>query len=136
MELSNCPSCDALFVKNKFRDVCDACYKEEEKKFELVYQYIRKRENRTAVLSQVVEATGVEEDLILKFIKTGKLRTTQFPNLGIPCEKCGKTIREGRMCAECKNSLQSELKHHEQDEARRREIEERDKKGAYFTHRD
>lgn len=136
MELTNCPSCDTLFVKNKFRDVCDACYKEEEKKFELVYQYIRKRENRTAMMSQVVEATGVDEDLIIKFIKSGKLRTSQFPNLGVPCEKCGKIIREGRMCDECSNSLRSELSHHEKQEARRREIGERDKKVTYFTHRD
>ncbi|PLT35712.1 TIGR03826 family flagellar region protein [Bacillus sp. V5-8f] len=136
MELTNCPNCDALFVKNKFRDVCDACYKEEENKYELVYQYIRKRENRTATISQVVEATGVEEDLIIKFVKSGRIRTAQFPNLGVPCEKCGKIVREGRICDECRISLQSELRHYEKEEARKEDIEKRGKSAAYFTHRD
>ncbi|MDQ0218423.1 hypothetical protein ELQ35_03495 [Peribacillus cavernae] len=135
MELTNCPNCDALFAKTKFRDVCDACYKEEEKKFDTVYQYIRKRENRMAMISQVVEATGVDESLIIKFVKTGKLRTSQFPNLGVLCEQCGTLTREGRLCNSCSTSLRSELNLHEQEEARRREIEIKEKRTTYFTHK-
>ncbi|PLS17862.1 hypothetical protein CVD28_09200 [Bacillus sp. M6-12] len=135
-DLNNCPNCDALFVRTKFRDVCDACYKQEEKEYEKVYQYIRKRENRTATLVQVVENTGVDEDLVVKFIKTGKLRTSQFPNLGIKCDKCGTTIKEGRLCVNCQNALKSQLGQFEKEEARRKEIEERGKKGAYYTHLD
>ncbi|WP_367946569.1 TIGR03826 family flagellar region protein [Bacillus sp. V59.32b] len=135
MELTNCPNCDTLFVKSKFRDVCESCYKEEEKNFEKVYQFIRKRENRSALMPQVVEATGVDEDLIIKFIKTGKLRVSQFPNLGTPCEKCGKVTQNGRMCDDCSGSLRSELKQFEKEETRRLEIEKRDKSATYYTHK-
>jgi flagellar operon protein (TIGR03826 family) len=135
MELSNCPKCDALFVKNKFRDVCDACYKQEEKDFDKVYQFIRKRENRTATMSQVVEATGVQEELIIKFVKTGRLRTSMFPNLGVPCEKCGRLTRDGRLCGGCSGTLQSELTQFENEETRRRELADLDKKATYFTHK-
>ncbi|MFJ7639485.1 MAG: TIGR03826 family flagellar region protein [Peribacillus sp.] len=133
MDLFNCPNCNSLFVKSKFRDVCDACYKEEEAQFDKVYDYIRKKSNRTASMVQVVDATGVEEELIIKFVKTGKLRIAQFPNLGIPCEKCGTVIRSGRLCDSCSQSIRSGLETYENEEKRRLEIEERDKKNTYFT---
>ncbi|MFJ7831953.1 TIGR03826 family flagellar region protein [Peribacillus sp. NPDC097284] len=132
MDLFNCPNCNSIFVKTKFRDVCDACYKEEEAQFDKVYDYIRKKSNRTASMVQVVDATGVEEELIIKFVKTGKLRIAQFPNLGIPCEKCGAVIRSGRLCDACSQSIRAGLETYENEEKRRLEMEERDKKITYF----
>jgi flagellar operon protein (TIGR03826 family) len=132
-ELSNCPKCDAIFVKNQFRDVCQDCWKEEETAYETVYQFIRKRENRTATILQVVEATGVDEDLILKFIRTGKLKLAQFPNLGYPCEKCGVSIREGKVCMSCAVELRKDLQQFTAEEERRREAAQREKQGTYFA---
>ncbi|MFD6439929.1 TIGR03826 family flagellar region protein [Peribacillus sp. NPDC060186] len=131
MDLFNCQNCNSLFVK-KFHDVCDACYKEEEAKFDQVYAYIRKKSNRTASMMQVVEATCVDEDLIIKFVKIGKLRISQFPNLGIPCEKCSTNIQSGRLCGECSDSLRTELQTFEDEEKRLTKIQERDKKNTYY----
>lgn len=39
MDVFNCPNCNSLFVMTKFRDVCDACYKEEEAQYDKVYAY-------------------------------------------------------------------------------------------------
>ncbi|WP_026694343.1 TIGR03826 family flagellar region protein [Peribacillus kribbensis] len=108
-ELMNCPACGSLFVKNSVRDVCEKCYKEEQKEFDKVYHYIRKRENRTATIDQVIENTGVEEELLLKFIRTGRLNLAQFPNLGYPCAKCGTLIREGKLCTSCNKDLKGQL---------------------------
>ena len=99
-------------VRNKFRDVCDSCWKEEEKQFDIVYKFIRKRENRTATIPQVLEATEVDEDLLLKFVKTGRLKVTQFPNLGYPCDKCGNIIRTGKLCDSCASQLREALEIH------------------------
>lgn len=132
MNLANCPNCDALFVKTTFRMVCDVCYKEEEAQFNKVYEFIRKSSNRTATMAQVVEATEVEEELIIRFVKSGKLRLAQFPNLGIPCEQCGKPINDGRLCKECSQNFGKELKTFEKEEDRRKEIIERDKKNTYY----
>ena len=129
--LENCPNCGALFVRTKFRDVCDACYKEEEAQFEKVYQFIRKTKNRTATLTEVVEGTGVEEELVLKFIKTGRLRTAHYPNLGYPCEKCGTIIKTGRLCGNCADSIRSDLDHFEKETQHQQEL--KDKKTTYFT---
>lgn len=132
-QLSNCPKCDAIFVKNKFRVLCQKCWKEEEEAYETVYQFIRKRENRTATMQQVEEATGVEEELILKFVKTGRLKLAQFPNLGYPCDKCGKIIQKGKLCNPCADTLKKELEMFKKEEERKKEIENQDKHKTYFT---
>ncbi|USK54627.1 hypothetical protein LIS82_24300 [Cytobacillus solani] len=132
-ELTNCPNCNDIFVKNQFREICQNCWKEEEKAYETVYQFIRKRENRAATMEQVVSATGVEEELILKFIKTGRLKLTQFPNLGYPCDKCGAIIRTGKLCDHCSEVLRKELDVFAMEEERRLEIERREKNATYFA---
>ncbi|MEH7225047.1 TIGR03826 family flagellar region protein [Bacillus sp. JJ1566] len=131
-ELMNCPNCGGLFVKTNLRDVCEKCYKEENQAFETVYKFIRKRENRTATIFEASEGTGVDEELIIKFIRTGKLKLAQFPNLGYPCQKCRTIIREGILCDDCSKELRSELSTFEQEEERKKEIREREKR-TYFA---
>lgn len=126
-ELINCPNCNGIFVKNQFRDVCPKCWKNEEKDFQTVYQFMRKRENRAATIDQVVTQTGVKEETILKFVKKGRLQTAHFPNLGYPCDKCGRIIRSGRLCENCSSELRQELEHFEKEEQRKQEIVERER---------
>src|SRR5690625_924300 len=99
-DLANCTRCGTVFVK-AIRDICQNCYKEEEKAFETVYHFLRQRKNREAAMAEIVEATGVEESWITKFIKEKRLVTSPFPKLNYPCEKCGKPIRRGRLCPGC-----------------------------------
>ncbi|TRM10237.1 hypothetical protein FH966_00065 [Lentibacillus cibarius] len=111
-ELANCSRCGTVFVKTA-RDICPSCYKEEEQAFQVVYRFLRKRENREATMNEIIKATGVEEALIIKFVKTGRLRTSEFPKLAYPCERCGVAIVRGRFCASCIEQLKNDLKHHE-----------------------
>ncbi|MGP3561712.1 TIGR03826 family flagellar region protein [Geobacillus sp. BK01] len=117
-ELANCAKCGRLFVKHSIRDVCESCYREEERQFERVYAFLRRRENRTATMAQVVDATGVEEKLIIKWIRAGRLQLVHFPNLGYPCDSCGAMIREGRLCAKCLGQLQADLRRAEEEKER------------------
>ncbi|MEH6940756.1 TIGR03826 family flagellar region protein [Bacillus sp. JJ722] len=132
-EIANCPNCSAIFSKSKFRDVCNQCFKEEEKIFEMVYQYIKKRENRTATIEQVIEDTAVEEKLMLKFIKQGRLKPSLYPNLRYKCEKCGGLTREGQLCPDCKEAMVKELKSFEAEEKRKEEIKERERRNTYHV---
>lgn len=132
-QLENCPNCGEIYVKNQYRDVCQKCYKEEEQAYDNVYQFMRKRENRAATMLQVVDATGIEEELLLKFIRTGRLKVTNFPNLGYPCDKCGSIIRTGKLCEPCALELKKELDQHNQEEEFKAELLKRDKQATYFT---
>lgn len=127
-ELMNCPNCGGLFVKTNLRDVCEKCYKQEQIAFETVYTFIRKKENRTATIVETSEGTGVDEELIIKFIKSGRLRLAQFPNLGYPCRKCRTIIREGNLCVDCTNELRNELSSFEKEQERIKELREREKR--------
>lgn len=131
MDLSNCPECGEIYIKSKFREVCEKCWKAEEAAYDTVYKFMRKRENRAATMLQVVEATGVSEALILKFIKNGKLQITQFPNLGYPCDKCGKIIRTGKLCEGCASEILEDLKNHEREEEFKQKMNSH--KATYFT---
>lgn len=133
-ELDNCAICGKLFVSIT-GNVCQDCVKIEEKKFQIVYGFMKKRSNRQATITEIVEGTGVEEDLIMKFVKEKRLRASQFPNLTYPCEKCGNPIQDGRLCTSCSNELSSDLAYQGQiDEIKDRNKAEEDQKAAtYFA---
>lgn len=130
-ELANCTRCDAVFVKS-IREICQNCYKEEEKAFDTVYRFLRVRQNREATLLEIVEATEVEEELIIKFIKEKRLRTSQFPKLAYPCEKCGGNILSGKLCAACSKELINDLEQHEKREIRKNELKEKVKETQIY----
>ncbi|SDC38116.1 flagellar operon protein TIGR03826 [Pelagirhabdus alkalitolerans] len=133
-ELENCPRCGQLFVKT-MRNVCQDCYKEEEEKFQIVYEFMKKRVNRQATIPEIVEGTGVEKDIIIKFVKEKRLRSTQFPNLTYPCERCGTEIADGKLCDACSKDLTHDLKQQEELSAieKRKQEEERAKQRTYFA---
>lgn len=125
-ELANCSRCNEVFVKS-VRPICRDCFEEEEEAFKLVYRFLSKQKNRSASLVEIVEATEVEEDLIVKFIKENRLQTSQFPNLGYPCKKCKEPIVSGRLCVNCSNELLTELGRQEQIEQRTKELKNRER---------
>ncbi|WP_421381466.1 TIGR03826 family flagellar region protein [Bacillus salacetis] len=128
-ELLNCPKCNGLFIKSQFRDTCENCYREEEKKYEEVYQFLRKRENRAASIERVVEVTGVEEKLIHKWVRKGRLQTAHFPNMGYPCDKCGRIIPKGKLCERCTNELTTDLQRLASEE----QFKNKKKQATYYS---
>lgn len=130
-ELGNCTRCGKVFAKT-VRDICLECYRKEEEDFQKVYRFLQNRKNREATIHEIVEATGVDEDTIIKFLKQKRLRPSEFPKLGYPCEICGKNIVQGRLCEDCAKHIQSEAKIH--DEMQKLE-EERKKheESVYYT---
>ncbi len=56
-----------------------------------------------------MEATGVEEELLYKWVRKNRLQTALFPNLGYPCDNCGHLTTGGKLCDDCKAELKAEL---------------------------
>ncbi|WP_088070578.1 TIGR03826 family flagellar region protein [Gottfriedia luciferensis] len=129
-ELRNCPNCNSLFLKTNLRDVCENCYKTEQKQFDVVYNFIRKSENRMATMDQIVTATDVDEDLIIKWIRSGKLRVAGLPNLGYPCDSCGTLIQKGSVCPNCATNIKQDLYKAEEEKRRIQELRKKDR--TYF----
>jgi flagellar operon protein (TIGR03826 family) len=123
-ELMNCPRCSGLFIKTNLRDVCEKCYKEEEQLFDMVYGYLRQKNNRTATIDQIVEDTGVSTQLIFKWVRIGRLKRSQFENIGYPCEQCGTIIGSGKLCAKCMNYFKQELEQEEKEALHRKQLQQ------------
>lgn|SRR5690625_1387574 len=128
-ELANCTRCDTVFAKS-IREICQTCYQDEERNFETVYRFLMKRENRKATLQEIVQATSVDEEIIIKFIKEKRLRTAQFPMLAYPCEKCNIPIVSGKLCNECSQGILNDLK---QYEINTEQTEDKGKSNVYYA---
>lgn len=131
-ELGNCARCGKVFAKT-VRDICPECYRKEEEDFQKVYRFLQNRKNREATITEIVEATGVDEDTIIKFLKEKRLRPSDFPKLGYPCEKCGKNIVQGRICEDCAKFIRSEARVHEELQKREEERKKRKEESVYYT---
>ena len=99
--------------------------------YEEVYRFLRRRENRAATIERIVEVTGVTTDLLHKWVRKGRLQPTMFPNLGYPCDKCGKLTSVGKLCVVCTEELNSDLRMHEAAEEFREAIKENEEKTFY-----
>jgi flagellar operon protein (TIGR03826 family) len=112
-EIRNCPSCDAFFNYTGIRDVCHSCGQKEEELYQIVYRFLRKRENRAATVERIEEATGTDRELLYKWVRKGRLHPATFPNLGYPCDNCGRITNSGKLCDKCQSSIKSDLRTYE-----------------------
>lgn len=109
-ELRHCPSCGDFFNYTGVREVCGKCGMNEERVYEEVYRFLRKRENRAATIERIVEMTEATESMLHKWVRKGRLQPAMFPNLGYPCDNCGKLTSKGKLCDECTADLKQDLK--------------------------
>lgn len=109
-ELRNCPMCDAFFNYTGLREVCHNCAQKEEDLYQVVYRFLRKRENRAATADRIEEATGVDRELLYKWVRKGRLHPAMFPNLGYPCDQCGRITSKGKLCEKCTDEIKSGLR--------------------------
>ena len=93
---------------------------------------MRKQSNRQSTIAEIVDATEVDEELILKFIRLKRLQISQFPNINYPCERCGQPIRKNKLCSHCEKDIKTQISQMDQEEERKREIESR-KKDTYYA---
>ena len=104
MALSNCKSCGGLFVQVS-RNICDACFKEEEEILTVVQEYVRDHPEQD--VPEVAEELEVDEALILKFIREKRLIVSSSAGDAslLACEACGTSIISGRFCSICRQKL-------------------------------
>ncbi|WP_039042135.1 TIGR03826 family flagellar region protein [Sporosarcina sp. ZBG7A] len=133
-ELRHCPSCGDFFNYTGVREVCGKCGMNEERIYEEVYRFLRKRENRAATIERIVEMTEATEAMLHKWVRKGRLQPALFPNLGYPCDNCGKLTSKGKLCDECTAELKKELQTFEAATEFREAIQQKDK-GTYLAER-
>ena len=75
---------------------------------------MRKQINRQSTMQQITEETGVDEELILKFIKQ-KDSDQPASKFGISLRKVRKSDQDGKFCKSCQTDIESQLDHMNQN---------------------
>ncbi|MGG0644197.1 TIGR03826 family flagellar region protein [Sporosarcina gallistercoris] len=133
-DLRHCPSCGDFFNYTGVREVCGKCGMNEEQVYEEVYRFLRKRENRAATIERIVEMTEATESMLHKWVRKGRLQPAMFPNLGYPCDNCGKLTSKGKLCDTCTAEIKQELKVFEAATEFREAIQQKDQ-ATYLSER-
>lgn len=107
MEVRNCKDCGKLFNYIGGTPLCPACMKKLDEKYAEVKEYIY--DNPGASINEVSEANEVSVNQIKKWVREEKLSFAEDSPVGLECEGCGKMIKTGRFCKECKNRMVKEL---------------------------
>jgi methionyl-tRNA synthetase len=87
--------------------MCPACRDDLEKKFQEVKSYIQ--DNPRASIQQISEDNEVSTNQLRQWIREERLQFTDDSPIGIECENCGASIKTGRFCENCKNTMANSL---------------------------
>lgn len=105
MEVKPCKKCGKLFNYISGERFCPLCTKAMENKFAQVKQYVYDNPNIT--INDLSKDMEVSVRQIRQWIREEKLCFTDDSPIGIECESCGVTIKTGRFCPACRDSLKS-----------------------------
>lgn len=107
MNVSNCRTCGRLFNALADERICPACRQALDDKFQEVKAYLE--ENPNASMEQVSKDNDVSVKQIKQWIREERLTFAEGSLDGIDCERCGKLIKTGRFCDECKSKVTNTL---------------------------
>lgn len=107
MEVRNCKFCGKLFNYIGGPPVCAGCKEELEKKYTQVKEFVR--ENKSATMYEIAEGNDVSMQQINQWVREERLVFTDDSPIGIDCESCGRSIKTGRFCDMCKNTLTNDI---------------------------
>lgn len=103
MNVKNCRKCKRIFNYVMGPVLCPRCREEEEEKFQEVKKYVIEHPGST--INEVSEICEVSVNLIRQWLREERLVLSDESPIGINCEHCGRMIKSGRFCAECKVSM-------------------------------
>ncbi len=76
-KFTTCSRCKAGFIAAPGQRICPACKQKEDEQYILVKEFLDESPGTSA--DEVAEATGVPVDLVMKFVREGRLRSEILP---------------------------------------------------------
>ena len=108
MNVSNCKSCGRLFNVISASKICPECQHKLEEKFQEVKEYLN--QNPFANIDVLSQECEVSVKQIKEWVREERLVFAEGSMDGIECTQCGKLIRTGKYCDECKNKIANNLR--------------------------
>lgn len=106
LSVGHCPGCGNVFQKNA-RNLCLKCSSVFDQQLISVERYLLR--NRFATTEQTAEATSLPVSQLRSWIRQGKIRIYEYPNLTDQCDFCSESIRSGNLCYNCSNKIKDDL---------------------------
>ena len=112
MELKNCSTCKKLFPYPGYGYIlCPECRRTDEAQFQLVKKFLDQYPGAEG--KEVFLATGVAINTLIKWVREGRLISSNAINLGAVCDICGKPVCTGKLCPQCKQDVVRKFKEEE-----------------------
>ena len=108
MNVSNCKSCGRLFNVISTSKICPDCQRKLEEKFQEVKEFLK--ENPFANIDVLSQECEVSVKQIKEWVREERLVFAEGSMDGIECTQCGKLIRTGKYCDECKVKITNNLR--------------------------
>ena len=105
--LRNCKKCNRLFSAVNGTSLCSRCSNEADDGFGRVREYIY--DNPSANVKDVAHGTGVDSEIILKWIREERIVLSERANIAF-CERCDAPTDGARYCGKCIRELSEGLK--------------------------
>lgn len=100
-KLKNCPYCQKLY-RDMGQGYCAACAEKIREMEKKALEYVEQHPNVST--SEIVEATGVPEKIIISMIQNGQFLDSGS-SVSYPCSMCGRPISIGFYCMSCKEKM-------------------------------
>lgn len=108
MDVRNCRRCGRIFNYVAGPFICPRCREEMEAKFQEVKTFIR--ENPGVGIQEVSEACEIDKSQIYQWLREERLELAEGSMISLSCESCGKMIKSGKYCENCKRELTNGFK--------------------------
>lgn len=110
---TNCSVCNSpLFYIGAGKYECRKCNDVFLDDYGRVREFIEANGPTPAVI--ISKVTGVKVDIINGMLKEGKLEIPEGSNYYLKCEKCGSSLKYGRICPSCARDMTKDMQtiHH------------------------
>lgn len=106
MDIKTCRTCGKIF---QFRGnyQCQECVRAADEKFVTVRNYMF--DNPSANMQEICDTCDVDEEVVLRWIREGRLIVHEDGAPLLKCMSCGRAIHAGRYCLDCSRNVESQI---------------------------
>jgi ribosomal protein L32 len=104
--VDHCPKCGKIYQRN-LRNLCADCSANEDRDLRQLERVLLR--NRRLSTEEAAEAANVPAEQIRSWIRSGKLKLGDYPNLTDQCDLCKSPIRSGHLCLHCSRRIKEDI---------------------------
>lgn len=106
LRVDHCPGCGKIYQIN-LRQLCADCLAAEDALIVSIERELRR--DRKLTTEELAERVSERPEKLRSWIRKGRLKVYDYPNLTDECDLCGAPIRKGKLCQDCASRIRGEV---------------------------